>query len=141
MNTYNYKYSIFDEDKKYTRGKTVSSVNGPGKIGLAHPNSEKLNQTHIHHYAQNLPPSRFKKIVNFGKKKLNLKLEMLKLIKETLQDAGIAVKDFLNRIPLAKEQWPTIDFQRPSQLQKQAHEEETHKMRDNFLPIMHTTDD
>lgn len=60
---------------------------------------------------------------------------MLKLIKETLQDAGKAVKDFLNRIPLAKEQWPTIDFQRPSQLQKQANEEETHKMRDNFCQL------
>lgn len=58
---------------------------------------------------------------------------MLKLIKETLQDAGIAVKDILNRIPLVKELWPTIDIQRPSQLQKQANEEETHKMRENFF--------
>lgn len=33
MSTYNYKHSIFDGGKKYTRGKTVSSINGPGKIG------------------------------------------------------------------------------------------------------------
>lgn len=36
---------------------------------------------------------------------------MLKLIKETLQDTGVTVKDFLNRIPSAKELWPTIDNQ------------------------------